>query len=149
MYDAFDKDELAMTVFLDLSKAFVSLDVEILLNKLQRYGINNTAEKWFRSYVTRRIQYTKWNTVISDHTNINCGVPQGTFFSPLLFSLYINDFPGIPVYSNSILFADDSDLFITGKNIDILFNQINHDLILLDHALYFIKLNEKASIYEP
>ena len=84
IYDAFDKDELAMALFLDLSKTFDSLDIEILLNKLQRYGINDIAQKWFRSYVIRRVQYTKWNTAISDHIDINCEVTQGTILSPSL-----------------------------------------------------------------
>ena len=129
-----------MAVFLDLSKALNSLDVEILLNRLQRYGINDTAQKWFRSYVTKRIQYTKWNTAISNHIDINCGVPQGTILSPLLFSLYVNDFPLIPAYSNSILFADDSNLFITDKNIEILFDRMNHDLSLLNQWFIANKL---------
>ena len=140
IYNAFDRDEFALAVFLDLSKAFDSLDIEILLNKLQMYGINDTAQKWFRSYVTKRIQYTKWNTAISNHIDINCGVPQGTILSPLLFSLYVNDFPLIPAYSNSILFADDSNLFITDKNIEILFDRMNHDLSLLNQWFIANKL---------
>ena len=90
--------------------------------------------------LTRSIQHTKWNTAISIHIDISCEVPQSTILNPLLFSLYPNDFPLIPVYSSSIISADDSNLFITGKNIEILFNQMNHDLSFLGQWLIEKKL---------
>ena len=98
--DAFEKDSFVMGIFIDLSKAFDTINHEILLTKLYNYGLRGIAHKWFFSYLTNRKQCTRFNNSLSDLQYIRCGVPQGTLLGPLLFLLYVNDIQ----ISSSVLF---------------------------------------------
>ena len=85
---AYDKNEHTLAIFLDLSKAFDTIDHELLLKKLERYGIRGIALKWFQSYLVDRYQYVVYNGVKSDVKQVQCGVPQGSVLVPLLFLVY-------------------------------------------------------------
>ena len=104
----FDKKESTLAVFLDLSKAFDTIDHKILLNKLEYYGIHGTPLQWFKSYLSNRKQFVEYNKFNSKICTIDCGVPQGSVLGPLLFILYTNDLPKCINKSKSILFADDT-----------------------------------------
>ena len=84
-----DKGDTVVGVFLDLSKAFDTVDHSILLEKLYRYGIRGIANKWFHSYLSSRRQFVSFNEVNSTELYVQCGVPQGSILGPLLFSIYI------------------------------------------------------------
>ena len=102
-----DQGFTPLTIFLDLSKAFVTLDHEILLHKLHYYGIHNTSLNWFRSYLLNRKQYVDFD---SDTCLISTGVPQGSILGPLLFNIYINDIINITKKCHIIQYADDTSL---------------------------------------
>ena len=97
-------------VFLDLKKAFDTVDHEILVSKLNAYGIRHGANDWFKSYLSDRTQKSLVNGFLSEDRFISCGVPQGTILGPLLFLLYINDLPNCLKHSHPRMFADDTHL---------------------------------------
>ena len=118
----------SLSIFLDLSKAFDTIDHKILLNKLSNYGIRGTSLKWFESYLNNRKQYVKINRTKSTTKNVTCGVPQGSVLGPLLFIIYTNDLPNSLNYTHAILFADDTTIYTKSDNIKTLYQNVNSDL---------------------
>ncbi len=110
IYKSIDYGNFTGVVFLDLKKAFDTVDHEILLKKLYRYSFSVNAVEWFRNYVLNRKQLIKVNGVKSDLKNVVCGVPQGSILGPLLFILYINDMIEYLVESRINLYVDDTAL---------------------------------------
>ena len=90
-----DDRQLTIGVFVDLAKAFDTVNHQVLLAKLEHYGIRWTALNWFRSYLTNRKQFVFINNFKSELRNISCGVPQGSILGPIVILLYINDLNGI------------------------------------------------------
>ena len=112
--------ECCVGVFMDLSKAFDTLDHTILLNKLNHYGIRGTALDWFKNYLNGRNQYVCIDGVDSTKLPITCGVPQGSILGPLLFLIYINDLATISKQAITILFADDTYTIYKSNSYDAL-----------------------------
>lgn len=126
--ESFEKGEYTLGVFIDLSKAFDTVDHEILLKKLKYYGVKGINLNWLKSYLSNRKQYVHSDGVLKQLLNIKCGVPQGSILGPLLFLIYVNDFYKASNLLNEIMFADDTNLFLTHKNLNILFNSMNTEL---------------------
>ena len=92
IYEAFEKNEYTLGVFIDLSKAFDTVDHSILLKKLELYGITNRNYAWIKSYLSNRLQYIQIDENSgTEYCVVKCGVPQGFILGPLLFFLYVNN----------------------------------------------------------
>ena len=105
-----DKGKLPITIYLDLSKAFDTLNHTILLEKLHYYGVKGTANNWFRSYLTDRKQFVSIENHQSDQMSLNTGVPQGSILGPLLFLIAMNDIHEASNKFHTVLYADDTSL---------------------------------------
>ena len=139
--EALENGECVVGVFLDFSKAFDTVDHDILLMKMKSYGIIDTAYDWFKSYLCDRVQYVTYNAMQSNRSAITCGVPQGSILGPLLFLLYINDLSSVLKSCFSVLVADDTDVFIKGKNLQELCNRLNDELTNIQNWLSCNKLS--------
>jgi len=115
-------------IFLDFSEAFDTVNHNILVKKLEQYGIRGIAKEWFASYLSNRQQFVSLNNIKSDLHPVSCGIPQGSVLRPLLFLLYINDFSKCSKLLDFHLFADDSNLFYKHKNLLTLQSNINMEL---------------------
>ena len=109
--------------------------------KLDHYGIRGCALSWFKSYLSRRLQYVTYNGSQSSQQMIKCGVPQGSILSPLLLLIYINDLCIVCKSTVPVLFADDTNLFWSGSNAISLQDGVNNDLSIIAEWLKFNKLS--------
>lgn len=117
---ALDKNMFAIGIFLELSKAFDTVDHGILLSKLHRYGFQDVVIKWFSDYLSNREQYVCLNGHISKKAKLYRGVPQGSILGPLLFLIFINDFAVMSESTLPILFADDTNIAMSYSDFDCL-----------------------------
>ena len=127
-----DRKQVALLLLIDFSKAFDMVDHQILLDKLDHYGVRGNNLDWLRSYLNNRQQYVYVNGTSSNKNNLKYCVPQGSILGPVLFILYINDLPGISKLAKFIFFADDANIIITGNNFAEIQHQANELLQALD-----------------
>ena len=126
---AIDQKEITASVFLDLSKAFDTLNHDILFSKLERYGIRGVALNWVKSYFNNRTQFVQYNKFSSARIAIQCGVPQGSILGPLFFILYINDLPNASHLVKPLLFADDTSICYASSDPIVLATVLNEALL--------------------
>ena len=123
-----DQGHYVVSLFLDLSKAFDTVNHQILLNKLKFYGLQQSEYNRFQAYLSKRKQQVYVNGVASDSCVISTGVPQGSILGPLLFIIFINDLPKISTFFSTRLYADDTSLTDSGCDLDSLLCEINNHL---------------------
>ena len=126
--EALDTGNFACGVFIDLQKAFDSVDLNILVKKLNYYGVRGIPSDWFNSYLHNRKQFVTINGFNSSLKSIKYGVPQGSVVGPLLFLIFINDLKASVKNSTVHHFADDTTLLYTNNFLKTLSQKINYDL---------------------
>ena len=138
--NALDKKNYMIAMFLDLKKAFDTVDHHILLHKLELYGIRGIVLKLFESYLSNIKQYVEISKCKSQQRTISCGVPQGSILGSLLFLLFINDLSKVSKLLHCIMFADDTSLFLSHPNYQDLHNLFNSELELISEWFYANKM---------
>ncbi len=113
LLEAMDKKQISIVVFIDLSKAFDSIEHDILLEKISRLGVSPAAHEWFKSYLADRSQYVRIGTTTSTTAPLTHGIPQGSVLSPFLFNIYTDSLPSIPEFCNLESYVDDSKEYLS------------------------------------
>ena len=147
--EAMDKKDSTIGVFIDLKKAFDTVDHSILIKKLDHYGIRGLASTWIQNYLYNRKQYVAVSGLNSHMLPIACGVPQGSILGPILFILYINDMSRVSDQLKFIIFADDTNIFHSSPNLDTAASLMNRELEKLNtwFKVNKLSLNIKKTNY--
>ena len=124
-----EQGKLCGAVFLDLTKAFDTVDHGLLLSKLSAIGVRHSALQWFQSYLSNRKQRVCCGNELSEELPITYGVPQGSILGPLLFIIYINDLPNVLKFSCASLYADDTVVYCYGSTPQDVRDMLNEDLL--------------------
>ena len=140
-YKNMDTGKYTALVFIDLKKAFDTVDHDILLKKMQEYGISGIEHAWFTSYLQDRRQLCRVNGVSSRIEEIHCGVPQGSCLGPLLYIRYINDLPFCLDNCQVTMYADDTSISFSARNVSDLNVTLNKELDSLREWLQGNKLS--------
>ena len=143
--NSIDQKKFGCGIFLDLKKAFDTVNHDMLLTKLEHYGIRDISLNWFKSYLSDRKQFVHINGQNSSLCDIVCGVPQGSVLGPLLFLLYVNDLPNISKKLNFFLFADDTNIYLDSFNLYSLQTIVNKELSKLYDWLCINRLSLNIS----
>ena len=137
-----DHKQLNLAIFLDLKKAFDTVDHKILLEKLRKYGIRELFGDWFQSYIENRRQYCATNGYESRSKTVACGIPQGSCLGPLLIIIYLNDFEKCLKVSKAGMYADDTHVTVTSMNVEELVRKAQEELT---HISEYMRLNKLSA----
>lgn len=132
--------KMSGVAFIDLRKAFDTVNHDILLNKLHELGATDCTIKWFQSYLSHRKQHVCFKGVMSQSRYVNTGVPQGSILGPLLFIIFINNMCNVIKYGKMSMYADDTTLSVSGDNVVDICSKLEYDLEALANWLRQNKL---------
>ena len=125
---ALDAHQVVCTAFLDLRKAFNSLDHVILLKRLSALGIRDTALSWFTNYLSNRTQHVRHRDMVCSWSPVKGGIPQGSTLGSLLFLVYVNEMPSLVKHGRLLQFANDTTSICSGENHDTVKKRLSFDL---------------------
>ena len=131
-YESFNAKEKVDACFLDISKCFDCIDLELLLSKLNKYGILNTELKWFSSFLFGRKQAVYCHGKLSETKDITIGIPQGSILGPSLFLVFINDITDCLRLSTCNIYADDVVLYVSDMDIIVITSKLQADLYAIN-----------------
>ena len=126
--NGFEKNYFCLSLFIDLCKAFDFVLHSILLEKLEHYSIRDNVLNWFKSYLYARTQYVQIDDMLCSREEVDIGVPQGSFLGTLLFLVLINELKNACKYASSLLFSNDTTIYIFGFNPKFIFTYLQYDL---------------------
>ena len=135
IYSCLNNKQHSRGIFIDLRKAFDTVNHEVLVKKLEMYGVRGLPLLWFNSYLRDRKQSVSINGHCSSEETISVGVPQGSILGPILFLLYINDISNVSNLFSVILYADDTTLLANNSDYATLMRDINNELPKLQEWL--------------
>ena len=128
----FSQGKYTLGTFIDLSKAFDTVNHNILLEKLKAYGIESENLEWFRSYLSNRKQFISYDDFKTNMKIVKCGISQGSILGPLLFLILVNDLNNSTKVLDLVRFADDTNLFCSDNNMKTLSETANQELNLFN-----------------
>ena len=128
IYKSINQKKYILATYLDIKKAFDTVNHQILLKKCKKLGIQGKLLNWLKNYLINRKQITIANNVTSDMGSITCGVPQGSILGPLLFLIYINDLNSCLTCTSDFLYADDTVLLCSGNDLNNVCDNMQNDL---------------------
>jgi hypothetical protein len=143
--EAIDNNFFSIGIFFDLSKAFDTVDHKILIGKLEHFGVRGIALAWFCDYLHNRRKYVSYDNHLSEQLSIRCVVPQGSILGPLLFLIYINDITNSSSSFHFIIFADDTNEFLSDKSLESLYARAGKELDCLSEWFKANKLSLNLS----
>jgi len=155
-YKSLDRGDMVGVVYLDIAKAFDTINHSLLLHKLKvQFNLSDQLCQWIKCYLSNRVQAVAANSTVSPYLSIGSGVPQGSVLGPLLFSMYINDLPAATTSpSQTALFADDTTIFASGKTTAIISSRLNTIMScvnqwLIDNGLSLNVTKSKCMLIHP
>ena len=140
-HENMDNNKMNLVIFLDLRKAFDTVDHSILIKKPNSYGIVDRTRDWFESYLTNRTQFCTLNGNKSKQRKVTCGIPQGSCLGPLLFIIYLNDFENSLQYSRASIYADDTNVTIASDDIQRMIDNASQEMLNLSEWMRINKLS--------
>src|SRR6218665_2098176 len=139
--DAMNSNKYSLGVLFDISKAFDTVNHALLINKLEYYGTRGVAKQWFVYYLRNRSQFVSLKGITSPSLEITSGIPQGSILGPILFLIYLSDLSRVSNKLKLIMFADDTNAFLSHNSLDVLFDIMNSDLCKLVEWFHINKLS--------
>ena len=133
IYNSLNNKKYQISIMIDLKKAFDSVNNNILLKKLELYGIRGMGLSWIQSYLADRVSYVALGKVKSNLHTTNIGIPQGSIIGPILFLIYINDLPKTSNKFHTTLFADDTTFSLSDDNYDTMVTTLNSELTKVEN----------------